>query len=186
MIGSRFLPYPLLVAALLVSACAGPPDSPAQEQSVTSGSPTSTKHVADGNEEDAKRYWREVGPGDRIFFDYDSAALRPDAAVSLEYMVRWLNEFNPDANLMIEGHTDDRGSREYNLELGCRRASAMRDALIEHGFAPERLGIVSYGEVRPAVLGANEAAWAQNRRAVFVANVGARVLGVGGSYCGER
>lgn len=158
MIGLGFLPHPLLAVALLVSACAGQSEAPIQDQPLP---------CADCSEEDAEYYWRAVGPGNTMFFDFDSAALRPDAAASVEYMVRWLNEFYPDTTLMIEGHTDDRGSREYNLELGCRRALAMIDALIGHGFAPERLGIVSYGEVRPAVLGANEAAWAQNRRAVY-------------------
>src|SRR3546814_1813584 len=74
---------------------------------------------------------------------------------------------------LIEGHADERGTREYNLALGDRRANAVRDYLVALGTNPARLSTVSYGEERPAVLGSNDSAWAQNRRGVFVVNCGA-------------
>ncbi len=106
-------------------------------------------------------------PEDRIFFDFDRAVLREDAIATIEIQSDWLTRY-PDYSTMIEGHADERGTREYNLGLGCRRAVAMREALIVRGIAPDRLGTISYGKERPAVLGSNEDAWAQNRRAVMV------------------
>ncbi len=172
--GPRFLPYAVLAAALLVAACARAPDIPLEEQLAWHEATTQeqvpeyrdpTPHIEDDNGF-WEHFFRVHGPGP-VYFDLDSAALRPDALETIKQFVRWVDDYLLDSAFMVEGHTDPRGPADHNLDLGCRRARAVRDALIERGFAAERLGIVSYGEARPAVLGDNEAAWAQNRRAVY-------------------
>jgi len=107
--------------------------------------------------------------GDRVFFDFDKSDLRPDARSTVESLAVWLNNY-PATTLTIEGHADERGTREYNLALGDRRANSVRDYLAALGVSANRLSTISYGKERPAVLGSNEEAWAQNRRAVFVVN----------------
>lgn len=106
-------------------------------------------------------------PSDRIFFDYDSAELRPDAQATLGEIGGWLIN-HPNATVNIEGHCDERGTREYNLALGERRAQAVANYLAAAGVDPARMQTISYGKERPAMVGSDEAAWAQNRRAVFV------------------
>jgi len=102
-----------------------------------------------------------------IFFDFDEATIRPDARAILENNARWLKK-NPRVKILIEGHCDERGTIEYNLALGDRRANAARDYLISLGIDPTRIATISYGEERPFAQGHNEEAWAQNRRAHFV------------------
>ncbi|MFP6777185.1 MAG: peptidoglycan-associated lipoprotein Pal [Alphaproteobacteria bacterium] len=107
--------------------------------------------------------------GDRVFFEYDSAVLTPDGRRTLERQAEWLRLF-PEHNVMIEGHCDERGTREYNLALGERRASAARDYLIAFGMDPARVTTTSYGKERPYALGHNEESWSLNRRSVTVVN----------------
>ena len=107
--------------------------------------------------------------GDRVFFEYDSAVLTPDGRRTLERQAEWLRLF-PEHNVMIEGHCDERGTREYNLALGERRASAARDYLIAFGMDPARVTTTSYGKERPYALGHNEESWKLNRRSVTVVN----------------
>ena len=107
--------------------------------------------------------------GDRVFFEYDSAVLTPDGRRTLERQAEWLRLF-PEHNVMIEGHCDERGTREYNLALGERRASAARDYLIAFGMDPARVTTTSYGKERPYELGHNEESWSLNRRSVTVVN----------------
>lgn len=102
-----------------------------------------------------------------VFFDTDKALLREDARRALEKNAEWLRD-NPKVKVIIEGHADERASNEYNLGLGERRAKAVKDYLVRLGVSPDRLSTISYGEERPFVLGHNEAAWWQNRRAHFV------------------
>ncbi|MEQ8354681.1 MAG: peptidoglycan-associated lipoprotein Pal [Kiloniellaceae bacterium] len=110
-----------------------------------------------------------VEVGDRVFFDYDSYNVRADQRGTVEALAAWLDT-HPSVTLTIEGHADERGTREYNLALGERRANSVRDYLVALGINPARLSTVSYGEERPAVLGSSDSAWAQNRRGVFVVN----------------
>jgi peptidoglycan-associated lipoprotein len=105
--------------------------------------------------------------GDRVFFDFDRSTIRPDQRPVLERQSAWMGR-HPQVQVMIEGHADERGTREYNLALGQRRANAARDVLVAGGVAPARISTISYGKDRPAALGSNEQAWAQNRRAVTV------------------
>lgn len=108
--------------------------------------------------------------GDRTFFAYDSVDLSADARRTLERQAGWLKQYG-SVRVIIEGHADERGTREYNLALGDRRATAQKDYLVALGVLESRLSTVSYGKERPATLGANEAAWSQNRRAVSVPQV---------------
>jgi peptidoglycan-associated lipoprotein len=106
---------------------------------------------------------------DRVFFDFDSSVIRADGRTTLDRQAAWFAT-NAAVRATLEGHTDDRGTREYNLALGQRRANATRDYLVARGVAGARLSTISYGKDRPAAVGADEGAWAQNRRAVTVVN----------------
>ena len=99
-----------------------------------------------------------------VHFDFDSDAIRPDAAAILNQHAQFLAQ-NTGARVLIAGHTDDRGSREYNMSLGERRAAAVRNYLGSRGATAASVELISYGEEQPVALGQNEAAWAQNRRA---------------------
>ncbi len=101
-----------------------------------------------------------------VFFAYDSAQLSPEARATLEQDSRMFRQY-PDATIIVEGHCDERGTEEYNLALGDRRAQAAKDYLVQLGIPADRLQTISYGEEKPFALGSNEAAWAQNRRAHF-------------------
>lgn len=99
-------------------------------------------------------------------FDFDKATLKPDARAALTVHAERLKETGQDVR--VEGHTDERGSREYNMGLGERRAKAVRDFLVLQGVSSNRIEVVSYGEERPVARGSNERAWSQNRRAELV------------------
>ena len=110
-----------------------------------------------------------VNVGDRVFFGFDEYTLTGEAQATLDRVAAWMQS-NPSVTVMVEGHADERGTREYNLALGERRANAAMNYVAALGVDPGRMRTVSYGEERPAVIGSNEQAWAQNRRAVFVVN----------------
>ncbi|MDY0269661.1 peptidoglycan-associated lipoprotein Pal [Trichloromonas sp.] len=101
-----------------------------------------------------------------VHFEFDSYVLSEESKEILRQNAQWMKA-NPGANIVIEGHCDERGSDEYNMALGENRARAASNYLVSLGVAPESLRIVSYGEEKPVAMGANEAAWAQNRRAEF-------------------
>lgn len=105
--------------------------------------------------------------GDRIFFDYNSSSLSGEAQATLERQANWLKQYG-NVNAVVEGHCDERGTREYNLALGERRANAVKNYLTTLGVPAGRLSTISYGKERPAVLGSNDSSWAQNRRGVTV------------------
>ncbi|GAB4197401.1 MAG: peptidoglycan-associated lipoprotein Pal [Thalassobaculales bacterium] len=159
----------VLAAALLVAACESTPESGAAAtgsgQTTAAPAPVSTaptSAVRPGSQEDLA-----INVGDRVFYDFDKYDLKPEARQTLERQAAWLKRY-PSVRFQIEGHADERGTREYNLALGERRANAARDYLVTLGIDPARLSTISYGKERPAVLGSNEAAWSQNRRAVAV------------------
>jgi len=108
-----------------------------------------------------------VNVGDRIFFGYDQYDLTSEARATIERQSQWMKQY-PSVSIMVEGHADERGTREYNIALGEKRASAVRNYLIANGVEPSRLQTISYGKERPAVMGAEETSWAQNRRGVLV------------------
>ncbi len=103
--------------------------------------------------------------GDRVFFAFDRSNLHPDAQTTLDRQAEWLQRF-PAVNVQIAGNCDDRGTEEYNLALGSRRANAARDYVVAHGISPSRITTISYGKDRPVALGDNPQAWAQNRNAI--------------------
>lgn len=106
-----------------------------------------------------------VNVGDRVFFETDSSDLTSSARSTLENQAAWLAQYD-SLTIAIEGHADERGTREYNLALGERRANSVRNYLAALGVSPSRLTTVSFGKERPAVPGANSSAWSQNRRGV--------------------
>ena len=111
-----------------------------------------------------------VTVGDRVFFETDSSSLTPTATATLDKQATWLNHYT-NYKILIEGHADERGTREYNIALGERRASAVKSYLQGLGVQPNRMLTISYGSERPVDPGHDEQAWAQNRRAVTVVNV---------------
>lgn len=105
--------------------------------------------------------------GDRVFFGLDKYTVSPEGQAILRNQATWLKRY-PNRSLVIEGHADERGTREYNLALGERRATSVRDFLAAQGIAPQRLRVVSYGKERPACAQSSEECWSMNRRGVSV------------------
>lgn len=108
-----------------------------------------------------------VNVGDRVLFDTDSSDVSQQGRSVLEHQAAWLAQYS-NVNILIEGHADERGTREYNLALGERRANSVKSYLQTLGVDASRLSTVSYGKERPAVEGSDESAWSQNRRGVAV------------------
>ena len=107
-----------------------------------------------------------VNVGDRVYFSYNSAELDSDAQELLQDQVAWMKQHN--VSVTIEGHCDERGTREYNLALGERRANAAKDYLMTYGISSDRISVLSYGKERPVDSGSNPLAWSKNRRSVTV------------------
>lgn len=105
--------------------------------------------------------------GDRVFYALDSSVVNAEGKATLERQAAWLNQ-HADINIVVEGHCDERGTREYNLALGERRANAAKNILVAAGVNSSRITIISYGKERPAAIGSDEGSWGQNRRAVTV------------------
>jgi peptidoglycan-associated lipoprotein len=159
----RFKLLSMFAAMLLLAAC----ESASDQGNAAAGGGTATGNqqttrVVPGSSED---FVQNVG--DRVFYDYDRSDLKPEARQTLERQAAWLKQYS-NVRLQIEGHCDERGTREYNLALGERRANAAKNYLVALGIPASRLSTISYGKERPAVLGSNETSWAQNRRAVSV------------------
>ncbi|MBX5002119.1 peptidoglycan-associated lipoprotein Pal [Rhizobium lentis] len=108
-----------------------------------------------------------VNVGDRIFFDTDSSSIRADASQTLDRQAQWLARY-PNYQITVEGHADERGTREYNLALGARRAAATKDYLASRGVPAQRMKTISYGKERPVAVCDDISCWSQNRRAVTV------------------
>ena len=105
--------------------------------------------------------------GDRVFFDTDQYDLDDQDRATLDQQAQWLQRYQ-NVRVTIEGHADERGTRDYNLALGDRRANAAKNHLVARGISPSRITVISYGKERPEALGSDESAWALNRRAVTV------------------
>lgn len=104
---------------------------------------------------------------DRVFFAYDSSVVDSEGQAVLQNQAEWLKD-NSGVNITLEGHADERGTREYNIALGERRAEAAKNYLVSQGIPASRISTISYGKERPAVVGNDESSWSQNRRAVTV------------------
>ncbi len=144
-----------LVASLAIAGCAS-------KKTPNSAADLGLNAATPGSAQDFT-----VNVGDRIFFDTDSSSIRADAQATLSKQAQWLSQYGNYA-ITVEGHADERGTREYNLALGERRANAAKNYLVSLGVAAGRINTVSYGKERPIALGSNEQAWAQNRRAVTI------------------
>ena len=107
--------------------------------------------------------------GDRVFFTFDAYALSPDARATLTRQAQWLRQ-HPRVGFLVEGHADERGTREYNIALGARRAQSVRSFLASRGIDPNRMRTISYGKERPVAVCNDISCWSQNRRAVTVLN----------------
>ena len=151
-------------SATTSTASSGSSDSSSSSSSSTSSSgATSESTTSYSYDTDPKTALIKVG--DRVLFGYDSSELDDEDRSVLDNQAKFLNQ-NPSLKVTIEGHCDERGTREYNLALGEKRASAVKDYLISVGINSERVSVVSYGKERPQVLGSNKAAWSMNRRSV--------------------
>ena len=154
----------VLAAALTLGACAkNPTDMAAVDGRGGAGVGVGAAGAATpGSQQDFA-----VNVGDRVFFDTDSSELSDQARATLDKQSQWLNNYNRYA-FTIEGHADERGTREYNIALGARRAETVRQYLISRGDAAQRMRTISYGKERPVALCNDISCWSQNRRAVTV------------------
>ena len=170
----------LLASALLVfflAACSTTPKDTADSSG--SGSTSTSSDVSSSGETDTDSASTSIEPGsqedlivnvgDRVFFGYDSSDLDSDALELLQDQVAWLKQ-NSNVSVTIEGHCDERGTREYNLALGEKRAQSVKNYIINLGISADRVSTISYGKERPAVVGSSDGAWAQNRRSVTIVN----------------
>ena len=152
----------LVVTGFFLASCAATNtqqggDVDAASSSTSSGSDSS---ITAGTQEDLI-----VNVGDRVFFEFDSSELTVDAQATLDAQAAWMMQY-PDTNITIEGHADERGTREYNLALGDKRAFAVYSYLAQAGVDTNRMEYISWGKERPEVVGSDETAYSQNRRGV--------------------
>jgi len=152
----------LVVTGFFLASCAATNtqqggDVDAASSSSNSGSDSS---ITAGTQEDLI-----VNVGDRVFFEFDSSELTVDGQATLDAQAAWLMQY-PDTNITIEGHADERGTREYNLALGDKRAFAVYSYLAQAGIDTNRMEYISWGKERPEVVGSDETAYSQNRRGV--------------------
>ena len=165
----RLAPLALVVGCAALAACSPkPPEdlppAPAAP-SVSSNTPQPMlQGPAPGSEAD---FMASMAGQDVIHFDYDKFNIDATDAAALQAQARWLARY-PYKRATIEGHADERGTREYNLALGDRRATSAKNYLVSLGIDPNRLSTISYGKERPIAVGSNEDAWARNRRAVTI------------------
>ena len=164
----------IALAALLLAACSSTPDAPEvvddgtdfsqQNNSGLGGSGVDGRQLGQANAlSQAEQLEASLRQQLTVYFDYDSSQIRSEFLPVLDAHARYLRD-NPGSRIRLEGHTDENGTREYNIALGERRGEAVRRALLLRGAARAQLLVVSYGEEQPAVLGSGEAAAAKNRR----------------------
>src|SRR3954471_19071850 len=163
----RFKVLSMFAAVLLLAACETASDQSAGTAGTggATGAASATRPgPRPGSQEDLV-----ANVGDRVFYDFDKSDLKPEARRTIERWASWLKQY-PNVAVTVEGHCDERGTREYNIALGERRAAAAKNFLVAQGVDARRVNTISYGKERPAVVGSNEAAWSQKRRGVIVVN----------------
>ena len=161
----------IVAATFLLAACETASQVSGDSASTSASNTASSSSASSASSSAADKTPAEklAQVGDTVNFDFDSSELTVSARSTLNRQAAFLS-LNPDLMIVIEGHADERGTREYNLALGDRRATAVRDYLVAKGINSARVRTVSYGKERPAVAGSDEAAWAKNRRAATVLN----------------
>jgi peptidoglycan-associated lipoprotein len=150
----------LIVAALAMGACA---KNPANGDV---GALANASAATPGSQQDFV-----VNVGDRVFFNSDSTELTPVSIATLDKQAQWLRSYG-QYSFIVEGHADERGTREYNIALGARRAQAVHDYLVSRGIPAHRMKTISYGKERPVAVCDDISCWSQNRRSVTVLNAG--------------
>ncbi len=166
----RHLPFAgkavaLLFSAALLVACSGSDtqDEEAAAQAEAAAAAQRAAEQAEAAAAEAQRLQRGVDAvGNVFYFEFDSSTLTQDALAALDAHVALLS--NTNTNVRLEGHADERGTREYNMALGERRANSVRDYMVANGISSFRIEVVSYGEERPSAIGTGESSWSQNRR----------------------
>jgi peptidoglycan-associated lipoprotein len=158
----------LLGFLLMLGACSSPeptsPPPPGGPQPLGGPGGVGSRSGLPGSQQDL-----EASAGDRVFFAFDRSDITPEARQTLARQADWLRRY-PNVTVTVEGHCDERGTREYNLALGERRAQAVKNVLVASGIPASRISTISYGKERPAVVGSSDEAYAQNRRAVTTVN----------------
>ena len=155
--------FMLIVAGFFLASCATTTEQGGEVDSTSaSASSSSGGEITAGTQEDLI-----VNVGDRVFFEFDSSELTVDAQATLDAQAAWLMQY-PDTNITVEGHADERGTREYNLALGDKRAFSVYSYLAQAGIDTNRMEYVSWGKERPEVIGSDETAYSQNRRGVTI------------------
>ncbi len=152
----------VLMAVALLTAC-----SSTKEEASAPVAQAPTSSIVPGSAEDFR-----VNVGDTVFFDLDQHSVRADAQSVLQKQAAWLKQY-PQVKLLVEGHCDERGTREYNLALGDRRAYAVKEFLVSLGVDASRLQTKSFGKERPTCSESDESCWQQNRRGYSVISAGA-------------
>jgi peptidoglycan-associated lipoprotein len=152
----------VLLAAALLAAC-----SSTKEEAPAVSAPVASSSIQPGSAEDFR-----VNVGDTVFFETDQYSIRADAQGILQKQAAWLKQY-PQTKLLVEGHADERGTREYNLALGDRRAYAVKEFLVSLGVDAARLQTKSYGKERPTCTESDDSCWQQNRRGYSVLAGGA-------------
>lgn len=165
---TRFTRHLLLASALVaLSACAKKATEELPPPPVETPRPADAGQLPAGPVKGSQADFVASVSADRIFFDTDKFDVDAQDQATLQSQAQWLLA-NPTVRVTLEGHADERGTRDYNVALGERRANAAKNFLATLGVDPSRISTISYGKERPAALGSDEASWAQNRRAVTV------------------
>ena len=156
--------FVLAAAVLALAACSS--SNPEGSVAPVGGPGAGASRFGPGSQQDLAQT-----AGDRVFFEYDKSDISGEGQQILERQARWLQRY-PNVSVTIEGHTDERGTREYNLALGERRAQTVKNALVALGIQSGRIQTISYGKERPIVVGSDEQGYAQNRVGITTVNGG--------------
>jgi len=159
----------LTAALLLLGACSSTPETHPAAGPGGTGGPGGPGGGGVGAAVPGSQQDLAQSAGDRVFFEFDRSDISPEAQQTLQRQAEWLQRY-PNVTVTIEGHCDERGTREYNLALGERRANAAKQVLVAAGVPASRISTISYGKDRPIVPGSTEEAWAQNRVAITTVN----------------
>ena len=159
-----------IASVILIAGCTTKPQATAETPPPVSSGPTTSEtqsSVVAGSEQDLK-----VNVGDTVHFGYNQFSVQDEDKTTLQRQAAWLQKY-PAIRVTVEGNCDERGTREYNLDLGARRANSVKEYLVSLGVSSDRVDTISYGKERPICTESDESCWAQNRRGVTVVAGGA-------------